>query len=299
MIVAIALLFFILFSPVAHSQELTPRVYWPAPEGTKMLSVGYSYVSGDTTPDPTLPVKAVDSNIHTALVGYRQTINLLGRTANLVMELPYSDGDTKGEGDLRSTEKVDYQGLDDVMATMSINLMGAPSLSREEFAELRRDPHPLLGASLKLVAPTGDYDSDKAINVGDNRWAARAEMGYIYPLKPQWLLELDAGVWFFTDNDNFRGLKREQDPIYALDFHLVHRFSAGFWISLDASAYRGGRSTLDGERLDDLQRDTKSGFTLLYPFMGKNAVKLSYSKGSLNDSDEDFDTFLISYQRLL
>jgi hypothetical protein len=288
-----------LFSLAVQAQELTPRVYWPAPHGTQILSVGYSYVTGDTTPDPTLPVTAVDSDIRTALLGYRQTISLMGRTANIVFEAPYSDGDTAGEGSSGNKEKVDYQGLGDVMATLSVNLMGAPSLSRETFAELRRNPRPQLGATLKLVAPTGDYDSDKLINVGDNRWAMKAEVGYILPLKPQWLLELETGVWFFTDNDNVRGLTREQDPIYALGVHLVRRFSAGFWGSLDANAYRGGRSTLDGQRLDDLQRDTKAGFTLLYPFLGKNAVKFSYSQGSLNDSDENFDTFLIAYQRLL
>jgi hypothetical protein len=298
LIVVKALLLVFLFPVAAKAQELTPRVYWPSPNGTNIWSVGYSYVSGDTTPDPTLPVTAVDSDIHTALVGTRHTVSLLGRTANIVFEVPYSDGDTAGEGSAGNAVKMDYQGLGDVHATLAVNLMGAPSLSKEEFAELRRNPHPILGASLKLVAPTGDYDSDKVINVGDNRWAMKAEVGYIQPLKPQWLLELEMGVWFFTDNDNVRGLTREQDPIYALDVHLVRRFSAGFWGSLDASAYRGGRSTLDGQRLDDLQRDTKMGLTLLYPFLGKNAVKFSYSKGSLNDSDEDFDTYLISFQRL-
>ena len=89
-------------------------------------------------------------------------------------------------------------------------------------------------------------------------------------------------------------MKREQDPIYSIDVHLVHRFRAGFWASIGASGYRGGRSRVDGEKLDDLQRDTKLGFTLLYPFREGNAIKFSYSNGSLNDSDEDFDTYLVA-----
>lgn len=287
-------------SPVSVSaQELTPRAYWPTPQGTHFLSVGYTYVSGDTIPDPTLPISAVDSEIHTALLGSRRTFSLLGRTANLAIELPYSDGETSARGDLGRDRQVDYDGLGDVAATLAVNFVGAPSLTQEDFAELRRNPHPILGGSLKLVAPTGDYDSDKAINVGSNRWAFKMETGYIQPLKPQWLLELEAGVWFFTDNDDFLGVTREQDPIYSFDLHLVRRFSRGFWGSLDASAYRGGRSKVDGERLDDLQRDTKVGFTFLIPFLVKNAIKFSYSNGSLNDSGEDFDEFLVSYQRLL
>jgi hypothetical protein len=294
------LLVCVLLTMPAYAQEMTPRVYWPAPEGTQLVSIGYSHVTGDTTPDPTLPITSVDSDIDTLHLAYLHTISLLGRTANLVLEFPYSDGDTAGEGREGNKENVDYHGVGDVTATLSVNLLGAPTLSREDFAELRRNPHPILGASLKLVAPTGDYDSDRAINVGANRWAMKAELGYIQPLKPQWLFEVEVGAWLFEDNDNFLGKTRKQDPIYALDIHLIRRFSAGFWGSLDASAYKGGRSEFDGNKLDDLQRDAKAGFTLLIPFgQKKNAVKLSYSHGSLNDSNEDFDTYLISYQRLL
>ena len=69
-------------------------------------------------------------------------------------------------------------------------------------------------------------------------------------------------------------------------------------MSLDLNYYQGGRSTLAGRRVDDARRDSKAGFTLVYPFAGKNAVKVGYSRGSLNDADENFDYYLISYQRL-
>jgi hypothetical protein len=281
------------------AQELAPRVYWPAPEGTTILSVGYTYVSGDIAADPTLPVTALDSKIHTGLIGFRHTLDLFGRSSNIVFEVPYTEAETTGKSRTGDLQDVSYHGLGDVQATLSVNLVGAPSLTGEDFAKLRRNPHPILGASLKVLAPTGDYDADKLLNVGTNRWAMRAELGYIQPLKPKWLLEIEAGVWFFADNDNVRGFTREQKPIYAVDVHLVRRFDAGFWVSLDAVGYRGGRSTVGGQELDDIQRDSKAGFTFLYPFLAKHALKLSYSKGSLNDSDEDFDTFLISYQQRL
>lgn len=287
-----------LFCAASQAQELTPRVYWPSPKGTRLLSVGYSYVTGDTIPDPTLPITAVNSDIGTLHLGYLQTFSLLDRTTNVVFEIPVSDGDTEGEGIAGRKVKVDYSGIGDVTATVSVNLMGAPSMTPEEFAELRRNPHPILGASLKVVAPTGDYDSDKVINIGANRWAARAELGYILPLRPRWLLEVELGGWFFEDNSDFLGFKRKQDPIFAMDLHLIRRFRPGFWGSLDLSAYRGGRTRIEGRKLDDLQRDAKGGFTLLYSYAKKNAVKFSYSKGSLNDSSEDFDTFALSYQRL-
>ena len=84
------------YSVGVQAQELTPRAYWPAPKGTQLLSLGYSYVHGDSVPDITLPVTGLDSRIHSMHIGYLQTMSLWGRTANFVINVPYSDGDTVG-----------------------------------------------------------------------------------------------------------------------------------------------------------------------------------------------------------
>ena len=286
-------------SPLLAAQEMTPRAYWPAPKGTQVMTLGLAYTDGDIVPDPSLPIRGLDSEITTTVFGYLRTISLFGRSANLIFELPYSDGTTTANiPELGSIER-DYSGLGDVGVTLQVNLMGAPTMDTEGFAELRRNPRPILGASVKVVAPTGDYDNDRLTSVGANRWAIKPELGLILPLTPKWLVELEAGAWFFEDNDDFLvGRNREQDPIYSLEAHLVRRFAPGFWISLDATGYRGGRSTLEGQRLDDLQRDSKLGTTLVYPFAKKQALKFSYTTGSVNDSDERFNVYTLSYQRL-
>ena len=285
-----------LLSPsISGAQELTPRAYWPAPRGTQIGTIGFSYVSGDTIPDPSLPLTGVDSNIGTLVVGYRRTVSLWGRSTNLILEVPYSDGDTRADRDFGEKLGREYKGIGDISATISVNFMGAPSMNREEFAVLRHNPKPILGGSLKLVAPTGDYDSDRVLNVGTNRWALKAELGFIAPIRPKWFLELDLGAWIFQDNDDFLGFNKEQKPIAAVQAHLVHTFNPGFWMSLDASFYKGGRSTLGDRRLDDLQRDSKLGLTLVYPFALRHAFKVGYTIGSLNDADEDFEVFILSY----
>ena len=280
------------------AQELTPRTYWPAPVGTQLISAGLVFSEGDTVPDASLPVTGLDSSITTAYLAYARTLNLLGRSSNFIIELPYSDGDTQANHLELGSLRRDYKGMGDIAATLSINLMGAPTMTREEFAVFRSDPKPMLGASLKVVAPTGKYDNDRIINVGANRWAAKAELGYMTVLHPRWLLELELGAWFFEDNDDFLGRTREQDPIYAAEVHLVHRFKPGFWASLDLNGYRGGTSTFDGRRLNDLQRDSKFGTTWVFPIARLQALKFSYAFGSVNDSDESFDVFSVSYQRL-
>lgn len=291
-------LLFLLSMAGAVAQELTPRAYWPAPEGTQVLTLGAIYTRGDIVPDPSLPVVGVDSRIYTGVIGYLRTLDLFGRTANLIIEQSYSSGDMEGRIEGPGSLKRDYQGWGDFAATLSVNLSGAPTMNKAEFAELRRNPRPILGASLKVVAPTGQYDNDRIVNVGANRWAAKAELGYITVISPRWLLELEAGVWVFDDNDDFLGVTREQGSIQSLEMHLVRRFAPGFWASLDLNGYRGGRSTVAGRRLDDLQRDSKIGATLVFPFARKHALKFAYSTGSVNDSDESFNLYQVSYQRL-
>lgn len=290
----------ILLPSLSVAQELTPRAYWPAPTGTQVLSIGAVHTSGDIIPDPSLPISGLDSEITSLHLGYLRTLDLFGRSANLIVNLPYATGDTIVDSDIVGRVVRDYRGVGDLGVTLSVNLMGAPALTPESFAALRRDPPPIIGASLKVVAPTGNYDEDRVINVGANRWAAKLELGSIFVLHPKWLLELEAGAWFFGDNEEFLGsLTREQNPIYSAEAHLVHRFRPGFWASLDFNGYKGGRSRVDGRRLNDLQRDSKAGFTLVFPFATKQAIKASYAYGSLNDSAESFDVFSLSYQRVL
>lgn len=288
----------LLFPGTVVAQEMSPRAYWPAPTGTQVLTIGASHTTGDIIPDPSLPLSGVDSDITVGYLAYLRTLNLLGRSANLILELPYADGTTESEHLELGRVKREYQGIGDVAATLSVNLLGAPAMDKEGFAELRAAPRPIVGASLKVVAPTGDYDSNRIINVGANRWAVKAEVGSMLVLHRKWLLEFEVGAWMFGDNDEFLGMTREQDPIYSVEAHLVRRFSPGFWASLDLNGYRGGRSKLDGRKLDDLQRDSSVGATLVFPFAKGRAIKASYITGSVNDSDESFDIYQLSYQHL-
>ena len=292
-------IFFYLCSalPLA-AQELTPRIYWPAPKGTKILVAGYSYSDGDVLFDPSVPIQGANSEISTGILAYVQTLGLWGRTSNLLLELPYSWGTTKGllGGNPASG---DFSDFGDLGVTLNVNLRGAPSMTGEDFLALRAKPHPIIGASLKVLAPTGQYDADRLINVGLNRWAVRAQLGAIIPLRPTWMLEFTAGAWIFGDDDDFISGKKEQEPIYSAQTNLIKRFRPGLWASLDFSYFTGGRQTVGGDRLEDTQRNLKIGATVVVPFGDRNAIKIGYAKGVVTKYGNDFDQFLLSYQVLL
>jgi hypothetical protein len=296
---AVALvLAFCAWAPRADAQDLTPRAYWPAPKGTKVAIAGYSRVSGDVLFDPSIPLFGVDSKIGTAIVGYFQTFSLWGRTANAAVELPYSWGTTRGI--LEDTPaRRDFAGAGDLGVSLSVNLLGAPTMTPADFQALRAAPHPILGASVKVLAPIGYYDADRLINVGANRWAARLEVGSIVPLHRKWLLELDAGVWLFTDDDDYLPGTREQDPIYNFQAHLIRRFSPGFWASLDANYFIGGRQTIGGDELVDVQSNSRIGGMVVVPFGGRHAIRVGYFFGVRTEFGSDFDQLLVTYQVLV
>jgi hypothetical protein len=282
----------------AAAQDLSPRFYWPAPNGTKVAVLGYSYVSGDLLMDPSLPVSGADSSVSTAIVAYLHTIGLFGRTANVVVEVPYSWGTTKGLL-FDQPARRDFSAVGDLGVTLAVNLVGAPTLSPSDFQRLRASPRPILGVSLKVLAPTGHYDADRLINVGANRWAAKPEVGFLIPLTSRWLLEFEAGVWVLGDDDRFLPGRRKQQPIYSGEVHLVRRLRPGFWASLEANFFAGGRQTIGEDPLADPQRNSRVGGTGVVPFGGRHAIKVGYSTAVVTAFGNDFNQVLVSYQILI
>lgn len=286
-----------LSAAAAVAQELSPRAYWPAPKGTKVAVAGYSYSFGDVLTDPSLPITGVDSKIHSFVLAYLQTLSVWGRTANLVVELPYVRGTTEGSSQKTPTTR-DLSGIGDLRITLSVNLRGAPSMTPAEFQLLRKNPRPILGASVKILLPTGHYEPNKLINVGANRWAVKPELAYTIPIRSRLLLGLELGAWLFQHNDEFLGVTREQDPVVAAEVHLVTRFKPGFWASLDLNHFTGGRSTVGGELRGDLQRNSRIGATIVVPIRGRHGIKVGYSTGVVTESGGDFEEILLSYQVL-
>jgi hypothetical protein len=293
-IVYIALLAATLGNGIAVAQELTPRAYWPMPIGTNVLVLGYQRNTGDIVIDPSLPITGVESELDYFQVTYQRSFSIFGRSGSAQLSLPFADGLTEGtvEGEFLQRKTT---GITDARLRMAVNLLGAPAMDAEGFRALRADPKTIIGASLLVQVPTGEYNSDKLLNLGTNRWSAKPAIGMIVPLRPTWLLEIELGAWFYGDNDNFLGEIREQDPIISTEIHLVKRIRPGFWASLDANFYRGGETRVGSDFNDDLQRNSRAGFTLVFPVRGRHAIRGSFSTGVSTRSGGDFEMYSLSY----
>ncbi|MEJ2138980.1 MAG: transporter [Gammaproteobacteria bacterium] len=284
----------LLLCDTVDAQELTPRAFWPLPNGTNVLSLAYQYSSGDILVDPSLPLTGVDSKINYLQVSYQRTFSLYGRTAGAQLSLPYSRGTTRGfvDGVFRDRDTV---GLGDARLRLAVNLLGAPTMDPAGMQKLRSNPRTIVGASLLIQAPTGEYAAGKVVNIGTNRWSVKPAVGVIVPLHPTWLLEFEAGVWFFEDNDDFLGQTREQKPILSTEAHLIKRIRPGFWASLDANFYVGGRTRIDGGGTQNLQRNSRLGATVVVPFKRVHALRGSFSTGATTNAGGDYEIYNLSY----
>jgi hypothetical protein len=276
------------------AQELTPRAYWPAPDGTKVFVLAYQHSAGDIVVDPTLPLTGVDSRNDVLQPTYQRFFGLLGRTASLQFALPFADGKTEGFVDDIYRRRL-VSGMGDLRARLSVNLTGAPSMNPQEFRALLQDPEIIVGASLTVQAPTGVYDEDRLINIGSNRWSVKPALGMIVPLRPSWLFEMELGAWLYGDNDEFLGETRRQDPIVSAELHLIRVFNPVVWLSVDANYYFGGRSRVGGEPNDDLLRNSRGGLTAVFPIKGRHALRASFSTAISTRSGGDFDNYSLGY----
>ena len=59
----------------------------------------------------------------------------------------------------------------------------------------------------------------------------------------------------------------------------------------------GGRTRVDGERNKDLQRNSRFGATLVYPFARGQALRLSASTGTVTETGGDFELFTVAWIR--
>lgn len=268
----------------AWAQSLDPRSYSNAPVGLNILVAGYAYAEGKIAFDPTVPIVNAHYDTNTEIIDYSRVLDVWGNSAKFEVALPYSSfsGSAVFNGQPRQRE---VSGFNDPQFRFSINFVGAPALTPQEFAGYQQDL--VVGASLLVTVPLGQYDDSKLINLGNNRWQFKAELGVSKGWGP-WTLEIDPGVWFFTNNTDFnKGHTLEQAPLYSVQGHILYNFLSGEWVALDGVFFTGNETTLDRVRDHNMQTNTRFGVTLGLPLNRNNSLKL-YASGGASTRDGSF-----------
>lgn len=281
------------FLSAAHAQNLEPRSYSNTPVGLNFLIAGYSYTEGKLAFDPSLPIADAKFHAHTEVFAYARSLNAWGNSAKFDVVLPYSsfDGEAQIGGQSRQRE---MKGVGDPRFRFSMNFYGAPALSLQEYAGYRQDL--ILGASVQVTVPLGQYDNSKLINLGGNRWSLKSELG-ISKAEGPWTMEIMPSITFYSDNTNFNhGRTFEQAPLYELQGHLTYSFSSGIWLALNSTYFVGNRTAVDGARSDNKQENTRAGLTLALPLDRYNSVKIYANTGTSSRTGSDFNQAGIAWQ---
>ncbi len=192
--------------------------------------------------DPSLPLDDAHLKIDTGVVAYVRGMNLWGNSGKFDVIVPYShlSGTALVAGQPRER---DISGLGDPRFRLSVNFYGAPALTLPEYPAYK--PDLVVGASVQVTPPWGQYDPSRAVNLGTNRWSIKPDIGFSKAFAP-FTIDLTAGVTLFTRNDDyFGGQSLDQAPIYSTQANLSYDFGRGIWASFGATFYRGGRTTVN------------------------------------------------------
>jgi hypothetical protein len=281
--------------------QVPPRFYWKSLSGANAVPVIYQSLSGNANPIDPAHVVSTDANIeaNVALVGYAKMLPLFDRTLTLAILQPVGriSGETSVAG---RTFNQDATGFGDPTLEVGINVVG-PKAIKSIPDLLRYEPKLSIDLIVDIAFPVGEYDSDQALNLGQNRWYGRVGAPIVWQIGP-WVpgqrttIEVLPSVWFFSDNDDYVGRTLSTDPMFQVEAHLTRDFTEHFWGSLDLTYLAGGKSTVGGVGGDALH-NLGVGFTLGYQINDNISLTAGYMT-TVNDRDPgdlQMDGFRLSF----
>lgn len=284
----------LLVAGAAAAQDLEPRAYSPSPTGTTFVVVAATRSWGGVFTDPSAPLTDVEADVGALGLGVGHSFALLGKSALVLGLVPVAWGHAEGNIS-EARRETDRRGLVDPRAKLSVILAGASPMTPAEFAKRRRGP--IVGVSLTVAPPLGQYDETKLVNLGANRWSFKPEAGLSLPYE-RWTVDAYAGVWFFTDNNQYfpGSAHRHQNPVVALQGHVSYTIGRRAWVAVDGTWYGGGKMVVDGGVAADPYSNARLGATLSIPVGARQSIKVAYSEGAATRVGADFRTISVAWQ---
>jgi hypothetical protein len=289
----VVLVWIVILGIQAHAGVIEPRAYVNTPVGINFLLAGYAYTDGGLSTPGSLPIKDAKLTMNSGVLAYARSLDVWGKSGKFDVILPYSQ--LSGSAMVAGKERErNVSGFNDPLFRVSVNLYGAPALSLEEFANYQQ--YVIIGASVQVSAPLGQYDKEKLVNLGNNRCFFKPDIG-ISKAWGRFTLELSTGAYFFTKNDDYFGGKMlKQDPLMTTRAHATYNIGRGVWAALSWTYDYGGRTTIDGERTDTFYSNSRLGATLAIPVNRNNSIKLYGSTSLHTTAGTQYDLVGIVWQ---
>jgi hypothetical protein len=284
------------FQTTIHSQDLEPGFMSALPIGSNIAIAVTGFSQGNILLDKTIPVEDLEANMLSFGLAYLRGFKLFNRLAKIDVVLPYANANFKGlaEGEPKSANR---RGLGDPMFRFSMILVGVEPMKPQEFFKQEQQKFKL-GVSIRVKAPLGQYNPDKLINLGANRWVLKSGIGASYTLKRKLVFEAQLNGIFFGANDDFYGGNTsEQEPMLEGQFHTTYIFKPGIWLAASIGAVKGGQNKVNEVEKAKIDNN-RYGLTFAYRLKKQHSLKAAYTNALITRSGDAFNTYLIGYQFL-
>jgi Putative MetA-pathway of phenol degradation len=293
---------YVMFLHSCWAQDLAPRAYVITPLHANAINLTYSFYNGSLDFNG-LPITGATGTYSVPSLSLYHSFSFFGRSANIVVWLPYGVGTFQGSV-VGTNQSIYRSGLVDSGIRFSVNLKGGPAMLISQFVKWKQEI--VLGASLKVIAPTGQYDSTNVINWGINRWAFKPEFGYSQRFRKKWILDGYAGAVLFTTNQESFSIPTPQpqtkSPYGSFEGHLSYdlkhyRGKPTLWFSVDGNFWFGGTTSMGGiSNPATRQTASRIGFTAAIPLTQHQAIKAAFSTGSYVRVGGNYKNLTVSWQ---
>lgn len=267
----------------ASAQDLEPRRWSHLPTGMNVIGASTVWTDGEIFSDPVARLQDATFERYTLSSSYVRTFAWLGKSSRIDFALPYVAGRWEGllDGDYVSTRR---RGFSDPLVRFSMNLYGAPPLKGMQYVRYRGS-HAVtttVGAAVAVTLPFGEYYGDKLINLGNNRYVVRPQLGVLHQRGP-WQFEVTTTVSFYEDNDDFFGGARlEQDAMWFFQGHVIRSLPRNMWVSASGGFSYAGESAINGVAKDNEDHTRYWSLSFGMPITTQQSVKITWINADTN-----------------
>jgi hypothetical protein len=280
------------FGGSIFSQDLNPWVYGNLPIKMNAAAINYTFSTGNVLGDPGAPIQDFNLNTNILAVGYLRTFSFFGKLGRVQVIIPFSfmSGSLKFRGRDTSGSRT---GFNDVSLRLGLNIFGSPPLEIQDYRKFRQEK--ILGASLVITIPVGQYYTEKLINIGSNRWGFRPEIGASIRVG-QFYLETYAAVKFSTKNSEYLTNKTlRQSPLYGIQMHINHTFKNYMRLAFSLAYINGGQTSVNDVNNDDYIRHLRTGLTFGMSFSPFHSVSLQLNTSLFTNVSLDYKSVNLTY----
>lgn len=219
--------------------EITAGDYEYLPEGATVALQYFQYA--DRSKTYAGGNKAVSDFDLESTVGLTRFIRSIAVKDNIAVDLnlivPYG----RLEGSKNAAFLGESSGVGDLIVGVATKFLLDPE-SRNVFS---------IGTFAHL--PTGSYDHNRALNLGENRWKGLVQLVYIKHFNDRWALDVAGDVQFHGANDTFGNMKAKmkQDPRFEFQTHLSYNVSQQTALTFGLGRILGAETEVSGSKQND------------------------------------------------